>query len=300
MNEPIRHHYIPQFILRNFCFDSTGQVHYYNKITGEVTDQDNRNVFMARNLYRDEINSPQCPTQLERDFSVFEREVSEIIKGKFLSDDFITLTMEEDAKLRLFFAMMGFRSERTRSFYENGLSHPSKKFFEKYQPNRNFVDLWKRNLKHIVNCRSIQEVINHTEIDDPIKAFFYRDTLGIFGMYFVVVERRDSEEFIIGDDYPLVVAGTLPNGVEMHMYSVFPISPNRAILMVSNGTEGTPRECMDFRPCVIALPKINEDGTCTIKVKKVYSEEVKPINEMILKEAQCGVVFKSSGMTLNK
>lgn len=293
MNEPIKHHYIPQFILRNFCFDSKGHLHYYNKKAKETTIQETRNVFMMQHLYRDEINSPKYPTKLESDLSVFENEVSKIIKSKFLNGDKITLSVEEDTKLRLFFAIMGFRSERVRSFFANGLTKESKKFYVNYQRNGDFVDLWKRNLGYIVNCRSIQEIINHHEIDEPIKIFFIRDTFGITGLYFVVAEPKDCEKFIIGDTYPVVITGYLPNGLPMYMYSIFPISPDRVVFMMSNGVERAPREVLKFRPSVAMMPKMNEGGTYTIRVKKLYAEEVKPINSVIYEEAKDGVIFKA-------
>lgn len=296
MNEPKKHHYIPQFILKNFSFDDKGNIRYFNKRTNKITIQETRNVFMSQHLYRDEINSPDNPTKLEQDFGAFENEISKIIKSKFLKGDKITLNMEEDAKLRLFFAIMGFRTNKCRELFENGLSKDSKKFYAHYQHNHNFVDLWKRNLGYIVNCRSIQEVIDHPKIDEPIKIFFIRDTMGIIGMYFVVAERKDCDEFIIGDTYPVVITGYLPNNFPMHMYSIFPISPDRVIFMMSNGVEGTPREILGFRESVAMLPKVNEAGTYTIRTKKLYSEEVKPINVAIFKEAKEGTIYKSTNM----
>lgn len=108
MNEPVRHHFIPQFILKNFCFNSRGEIRYYCKKTCVQSVANTRDVFMERNLYRDEINSPNDPTKIERDFAEFEREVSLIVKSKLLPEDKIILNMEEDAKLRLFFCINGF------------------------------------------------------------------------------------------------------------------------------------------------------------------------------------------------
>ncbi|MBQ9106951.1 MAG: DUF4238 domain-containing protein [Clostridia bacterium] len=108
MNEPIRHHFIPQFILKNFCFSNHGEVRYYCKKRNVESVANTRDVFMERNLYRDEINSPNDPTKIERDFAEFEREVSLIVKSKLLSEDKIILNMEEDSKLRLFFCIDGF------------------------------------------------------------------------------------------------------------------------------------------------------------------------------------------------
>ena len=62
--EPIRHHYIPQFILRNFAFDDSGKILYYDKKQNTVSVVDSRDIFMEKNLYRDEINNFGEPTQI--------------------------------------------------------------------------------------------------------------------------------------------------------------------------------------------------------------------------------------------
>lgn len=100
--EPIRHHYIPQFILRSFCFNDRGDLFYYDKEDSKTSVRNIRDVFMVRNLYRDEINSPDEPTKIEKDMARFESEASRIITGKFLGRDEITITLEEDEKLKLF------------------------------------------------------------------------------------------------------------------------------------------------------------------------------------------------------
>ena len=64
--------------------------------------------------------------------------------------------------------------------------------------------------------------------------------------------------------------------------------------MVCRGAEETPREVLRFRQTVLTMPKMNDDGTYTIRKRKFYDEEVAYINEMIFKEAQAGVVFKNS------
>ncbi len=303
MNEPKRHHYIPQFILKNFCFDNKKHVSFFDKRTKQISVLETCNVFMSPHLYRDEINSPDDPVKLEKDFARFENEISRIIKSKFLDGDSITLNMEEDAKLRLFFAIMGFRAKKTRDLFAKGLSKESKDLYARSQPDLNFLDLWKRNLGYIVNCRSIQEIICHPEIDEHLKIFFERDTFGIAGMYFAVADCEGCDEFIIGDCYPVVVIGDVlkppiqkfgKQPLKIHMYSVFPVSPNRVIFMMSNGVDNTPRGVLGFRAGVATLPKMNEDGTYTIRTKELYPEEVKFLNAMIFKEAKEGVICKSS------
>ncbi len=68
---------------------------------------------MGRNLYRDSINHNDNPTEIEKDLSVFECEVAQIINNKFLKDKRIKLTLEEHEKILLFFAIMGLRNEDT-------------------------------------------------------------------------------------------------------------------------------------------------------------------------------------------
>lgn len=291
MNEPIRHHFIPQFILRNFCFNSHCNVRYYCKKTNSESIANTRDVFMKKNLYRDEINYPTNPTKLEHDFADLECEVSRIINNKLLFDDNIILNTEEDYKLRLFFTLMGYRSERMFTKFERELCQSSKDFFSLYQKNGNFLDFWKRNLEKIIKCRSIEEIFNHPQIDYPIKVFFRRDTIGYFGRYFVIVESCEDKTFIIGDTYPIVVRGILPNGLPLELYSIFPLSPKRTLMMVCRGADETPRQVLGFRKTVLTIPTINEDGTYTVRKKRFFNEEVELINNMIFKEAQAGIVY---------
>lgn len=291
--EPIRHHYIPQFILRNFCFNDRDDLLYFDIKNFHISIKKTRDVFMVRNLYRDEINNPGEPTKIERDMARFEGEAAQIITGKFLKGDEISLTLEEDEKLKLFFAIMSFRSRITSNKFGTGASEENKKFYSMYQKDGNLTDFWKRNLGKLVNCRSLKEVWEHKEIDDPIKLFFIRDTRGYFGLYFVVAERRGPIDFIVSDAYPSVINGVTDWGLEMIMYSLFPISPDRLILLAANGVEGASRKVAFFSNEVFRKPKRNPDNrSITIRVRKIYEDGVKYVNSALMEEAQEGIVFR--------
>ena len=295
IKEPIRHHYIPQFILRNFCFNDNNDLYYYDKESQETTIRNTRDVFMEKNLYRDEINHSDNPTKVEKDLARFENEISQIINGRFLNDKEITLTFDEEERLRIFFAIMGFRSKNASNIFSQNASRQDKEFYSYFQGNDNLQDFWKRNLGYIINCRTVEEILNHENIDIPIKIFFQRDTLGFFGMYFVVVERKENEDFIIGDAYPVIENGLLDNGFRLQIYSIFPTSPSRAILLVSNGAEATPRDVIYLRRGVFTKPKIDNDNkTFTIRVKGLYNEEVRHLNSIVVKNAQEGIVFQKT------
>lgn len=292
-NEPIRHHYIPQFILKNFCFDGMGHLYFFDKQNEEISIKDVKEIFMERNLYRDGINNID-PVKIKKDLSRFENEVSHIIKAKILNNNEVVLSTAEDEKLKMFFAIMGFRSKNTNDRFGDNATKESRQFYSHYQKNGDLLDFWKRNLGYLVNCRSLKDVMEHDKIDDPIKLFFRRDVFGLTGLYFVVAERRECSSFIIGDAYPVVVKGILPNGLQMHLYSIFPISDKRVLMLVSNGADFAPREVIKFRKCVLVQPKIDLiENTLTTRVKRLYQEEVEYINSLILKEAREGIAFKN-------
>lgn len=297
--EPIRHHYIPQFILKNFCFEDR-RLHYFDKETGCVAVKDTRDVFMVRNLYRDEINYAFDPVKIEKDLAEYEREVAPIIKERFLGEREILLTIEEEAKLRLFFAIMGFRSLNTRICFGEKISKQSRAFYKQYQADGNILDLWKRNLGHIVQCRSFEEVRNHPHIDDPMKLFFWRDTIGYFGKHMAVVEANDENAFVIGDVYPVVIQGVLPNGLPLDMYDIFPISPKRMLLIASNGVQGTPKDIRVLREFLFQPPKyIEETNMLRIRVRKLCTDEVQYINSEITQNAHQGYAFRDTTTSSN-
>lgn len=292
--EPVRHHYIPQFILRNFCFDDRSHLFYYDKKTLETSKRKTKEIFMVRNLYRDDINNIENPTKIESDMARFESEIAQIITKRFLYENEISLTLDEDEKLKIFFAIMAFRSKSTSDKFGIGASDENKTFYSMYQKNGDLSDFWKRNLGNLVNCRSLREVLCHKEIDDPIKIFFIRDTYGYFGLYFIVAERRGNLDFIISDVYPTVVYGVMNGGMELPMYSIFPISPNRVILLAANGVEGAPKNVAVLSDEILKKPKISTTKRIIkIHVKKMYENEVRYVNSVLIKEAYEGFAFRN-------
>lgn len=291
--QPLRHHYIPQFILRNFCFENK-RLHYYDKQTGCISVKDTRDIFMVRNLYRDEINCTADPVKIEKDLADYEREIAPIIKERFLTEREIFITPEEDEKLRLFFAIMGFRALSTKLHFGEEISKQSKKSYKQYQADGNILDFWKRNLGYVVQCRSLEEVLNHPHIDDPIKTFFLRDTFGYFGRYIAVVEANEENAFVIGDTYPVVIQGIRPNGLPLIMYEIFPISSNRVLFMANNGVQRSPKDVLVLRNFLFQPPKYMEEANMLrIRVRKLCTDEIQHINREVAKNANQGFAFRS-------
>ena len=291
--EPIRHHYIPQFILRNFACDNDKKLVFYcDKEQQSISEREISEIFMERNLYRDEINCTSNPVQIEQDLSVYEREVSELIKSKFLDKRKIELTIEEDSMIKLFFAIMSFRNVNAKELFSDNKSKEFKEFYKHFQKNENLEDFWKRNLGYLVKCRSMEDIENHPEIDPPIKLFMRRDTYSLSGKYVIVVEPKEGDGFILGDCYPLVFTGDY---LSLPLYDVCPISPNRAIIFASLGVQNAPRDVLTLRPGVFDIPYINENGNCVITKKRLLLEEVQFINREIEKNSNRGFIFSKLG-----
>ena len=106
--ESKRHHYIPQFILRNFQ-DENSQVSYWDIEKGKLEKRNTKRIFMNLHMYRDEINHQDDPTSIESTLAVFEQEIAELIKGKFLTSNEVVITREELEKLGFPFSRLAFR-----------------------------------------------------------------------------------------------------------------------------------------------------------------------------------------------
>ena len=71
-----------------------------DKATGIVTERKPEEIFMIRDLYRDTINNPDNPVQIENDLARFECEVARTIKKLHLEGDIIISCDEEESSMQ--------------------------------------------------------------------------------------------------------------------------------------------------------------------------------------------------------
>lgn len=279
-NIPIKHHYIPRFLLRPFSFGNE-LLHYYDKTHKSIQDRKIEETFMERNLYRDSFNNPENPVILEHIFSKYEGEVAKII-AKFRTDDEIVLQREDEDALKLFLAIMPFRSAQTRKEFSESNSEQFKEYYSLYNKDGNLENFWKRNLEYLAQCRSLKEVFDNNDIADPIKIFMHRDADGLLGSSFAIDERRGNEEFIFGDAFPTVINGVTGNGGMMPFISFFPISPERVLIMVTNIMKEAPDSVFGFDKNLFRFPHYYNGQNASIhKVCRIYEDDVKKVNSII-------------------
>ena len=135
-------------------------------------------------------------SQIRQEYRMIARQRDEALQMAL--DEFETIKKHHFVLESIYGSAMDFDAKEQ---FTNRLSDGSKRIYKNYQENEDFEDLWKRNLGHLVLCRSIDDVMNHSEIALPIKAFMLRDTIGLFGKYFVVVEAKENDNFTRFKDY---------------------------------------------------------------------------------------------------
>lgn len=285
----VRQHYIPQFILKNFCYDQNKEkVYFFEAGEDEYSTMFVSNVFMEKYLYSKAENK----LEVEESLAKFEAEIAPIFK-KINSETEISLTFTEDERLRIFLSLLAFRAASTRNQFDN-MTELSKQLYGSSN-GTDMKDIWLKNVHLVSQCRSIKEILDNPKISRPLKVFIKQE---FSAFYMCVLERRGSVDFLISDCYPVVMngEGVLPNGMSYHLpiYYFYPISDSRVIALVSNNIQDVPRS-VSYLDYVKTLkgPKGSLDRTHLVfRPARLYSQDVEWINEMIIKNAQVGVIVK--------
>lgn len=227
-NQNKRQHYIPRFIFKDFI-NSRGNVNYYSIKEGSSKKKYSLNVFMKRYMYKDSSNIDD-PLEIEHNLSILENEISTLINSKIKNNEKeIILTRRELEKLRIFFAILTFRTNvRKEQYKNNDFNEVTRNMLLKFQPDGDFLSLWKKELLALSKCKTYFDIINSKDIDDLIK----EDFLVLLKDYFMTFVDTSDLEFIIGDVYPTTEAYPIENNTgHIHMHYIFPISEKRCILL---------------------------------------------------------------------
>ena len=311
-NEPKKHHYIPQFILKRF-YNEKNQVLYWDIDKKTVEGRNTTKIFMNMHMYRDEKNNADDPTAIEKSFSVFEERIAKLISEKMLDEKEIRLTRAELEELRIFLELLSFRSDlRMKQYKEKRFDPKTREILRKFQPNEDYEDLWKKELLALTKCRSLDD-IKGCEALDPIVKMDFTNAINFF--YMNVVDARGGE-FILSDVYPTSEIAPLPKG-NLHLHLFFPISPTRAIVLHYSIFKKEMNHQDPVIKALLDLSQIKGDllrqptpeykgGKCNFErddifvyhPTKAYANDVSYINALLLNEARIGIMFRSPNRIL--
>ena len=288
-NEPIKHHWIPQFILRNFA-DKNGYVNFHNNKTGKEEYLLPKEIFVYDNLYRDDKNNPNLPVEIEHDLAALEGEVS-IIFHKLLEGDQIELSKDEYELLKLFTFIMNFRSKRSRDFFSKNLEELDKELYKEYQQDGEMNSFWKRNLAQLAKCRSLNDVVENEHLSRYVKFYAYQDTQGFEGSILMVYRIKGKEKLILSDAYP--ITDHFENGFLMKYTNFyFPISPDKVLILFKNFMGEYPITPLMPGKRFIRTPK-EENGKLIISVGKEFEKFAKALNKLSIEHLYEGFIYKN-------
>ncbi|MCQ2796530.1 MAG: DUF4238 domain-containing protein, partial [Bacilli bacterium] len=270
-------HYIPRFILRNFALGADGNnVNYFDNKIKKICLKDISEIFCLTDIYEDTKSAD--PNHIENDLAKFESEVAPIISRIINAKDDVELTIEENDKLALFVAILAFRSKYAKNEFMKKLNSP---YSNKTKTPAEMVEFWRENLGYIVKCRNVREVLDHPKINNIIKMFICRDASGFMYSnpnkmdinYFIIVDRRGKEDFVLGDYYPYSIDAVHSMRPKFRIYSILPLTPSRALILANEVVSKLRDEVKTFPKDVLIKPFPNESRTgLKFHIRKIYED----------------------------
>ncbi|MDX9692139.1 MAG: DUF4238 domain-containing protein, partial [Acholeplasmataceae bacterium] len=228
MNDPIKHHFIPQFILRNFV-NSDDQLFYWNIGNKKLENRNTKSVYMAKNLYRDEENHPTNPAVIEQKFAMLEAKIAQLFQEKILDKNPITITRTDNELLRKFLYLLTFRSEtRKKQYIEANFDDFTKAHLNQYVKDGDYVDLWLREIEMIIDNERYFEIIDNKNISWTIKT----DFINHLDSYYMTFVTSRGQDFIISDVYPTAEVFPLGiNNANLYPHYIYPLTPSLALIL---------------------------------------------------------------------
>jgi len=107
-NRPVLQHYVPQFLLKNFCESKKRLVWVFDKQTGQKFQSNIKNIASEKGLYDYEAEGKT--RSIEPALSELETETAHIMKSIRKTESIANLTEDQRYALSLFFSVQFFRT----------------------------------------------------------------------------------------------------------------------------------------------------------------------------------------------
>ena len=293
MNDHVKQHYIPQFIIKNFC-NTNEKTFYYDISNKKIVLKASNEIFEEQYLYEYMQNNNERSNIIESELSKFESVAASAIKP-FLTQYSVSIDFEKTELIKYFFFIMMMRSKFMFSTYNKELLKYNQRSFPDIT-EKELDDFYKKNLEKLIKCRTIMDVVKDKTID---KQFVQQAFSILVTKHLVLFQPEGKLEFVLGDAYSIGLEQKIhPLDLfnRMSLVSlIFPISYKRAIGLVD-----TYDEFHDiFRQFKIKNkdwykePKEFGVGRRLIELKYMNDEDVANINNAILQNSKDGICFRS-------
>ena len=317
----IRNHFVPQFLLRNFCIDD--RIQYCDLTENTVEQRSTRSVFSEKGYYPDELEKELCYK--------IEAQFASILKNKIINERYsISLNSYDMLVLKKYLIITMLRvkdDNQSHNIWYNELKKngiipmddDAQLLF-----NGNFYD----NINSVLNCDDPNSLLTIAEKNVDLNLFtFVRDVIYSYNVF--VRSNNAKEDFVITDRGWAGYRG--PMGVKklnamMNMleirydpfidmlvhrsspqdYAIYPLSSSMALIAVSPAYKmclpGMPYHiiypeeapslsmCLGFGSAkIIEVPenKIQKDGSKEYRysIKQLTNNDVAFLNELLIKNA---------------
>ncbi len=216
-------HYVPQFILRNFCLDKNEQVYAFDKKTEKIFQTNIKNVAAEKGFYN--FKKGETVFSIEHKLSALETRASDAISSIVSSQSLSKITKKEKAILSIFIAAQFSRTKQKRHLLKQ-MDDALIKHIKKLGGDPNNI----RGFKPFADDSEIDEFAITTlekEIEDFWHLFYERG--------WILFESLESMKYYISDN-PITLhnendlglmgnLGLAVKGIEIY----FPISPKLSI-----------------------------------------------------------------------
>lgn len=271
----INSHFVPQFLLRNFCKDE--RLQYYDKINKTVERRTTKTVFSEKGYYPDALEKELCHK--------IETQFAGILNKRIVNEGYrISLTKKEMFICRKFFITSMLRVK------DENLDHniifkelvKDKLLKDEEKAKKVLAGDFFKSINKVLECENEEDVFELMEQDSNINLFqFVRDMS--FSHFVFVRSNNCKEDFVIPDRgwvgyrgpggvkklnamYNMLAIGYDPY-VEMlvHMstpqdYAVFPLSSSMALLAISPAL----RICLPGMPYKVKYPEETPSLSATL------------------------------------
>ena len=274
LNPPIKQHYVPQFLLRNFqiqnqkgkeksiyVFDKSTEKEYQSPIKSTATER----------LYY-EVKTENENFSIESKLEIFESKTNPIIQKIIQNKSIKCLTNNEKMTLTKFISLQHLRVPANRNRFTE--------FTDFFETELNLFETFGK-----MRPTQEEEKINHCE--------FILETISelspyIYNKDWLLCESKE-ENYIIGDN-PIVLHNTFEDshrglglrspGVEIYM----PISPRYCILLVCN----TVRKKINS---LISDPKVRSSGEMEAKRLQEFADQLR--KNKTITQSKDNVIFSN-------
>ncbi len=248
MNEPKRHHYLPQFYLRNFCNDKLLSV--FDKKKNEYRKQNPKDTAVERYYYSLKDDNGNMDHRIEKLFSQIETNSQQII-DRIINNE--NITEQEKADLSHFIALMMVRVPNLEKLTNTGSNTVINDI-------ANTVFLDKKTAKKAIYKRECVIAVTHAASAEELVKFhkngnydikinrnvvlscmlqLAQNTWNDFNqMHWDVVHTKDNKSFITTDN-PIVIMPPnkdTPRGLCVKgSLIIFPLSQSTCLVMSYGG-----------------------------------------------------------------